>query len=171
MKVLLTLLALLLPIMANANVAFNPPHESTAEAPALADPIITPMQKAEDEAEEDIRRKAEEAQASYRRKIDIARSEANVEINACKTKYLEGKLKSHAQMVTCFNTKVMSYFLAAGYPYPDLLRELGDKRVQMARLIDKKIYSEQQAEQELADFEKAMADEEVKRREKSMVRK
>lgn len=144
---------------AAAQEAFNPPKEN-----ADAQPGSAPQESEKPPAlTEEQKRQTQEAKQRYRKKLDIARSEAGVEIQNCKRRYREGTLKTHAQVVNCFNPKVTGFFRKAGYPYPDLLKALADKRIEVARLIDKKIMTEAQAEAELAEFSATIAAEEQKR--------
>ena len=141
--------------------SFNPPKDSDASAPAAPSPPT--ISDRPDEKSQAQKRKALAADRKYKRDMETAASEANVEITACKNKYLAGKLRTHTQMVNCYNTKVTAIFSHAGYRYPDLLRSLSSKRMEIARLVDKKVMSDSKGEAVLAEFSAGITKEEQKR--------
>ena len=141
--------------------SFDPPK--TLDSSAQVAPSTATISDRPDEKSQAQKRKALAADQKYKRDMETAATEANVEITACKNKYLAGKLRTNTQMVNCYNTKVTAIFSHAGYRYPDLLRSLSSKRMEIARLVDKKVMSDSKGEAVLTEFSAGITKEEQKR--------
>lgn len=81
-------------------------------------------------------------------------------IEACETKRLHGILKNHSEAVKCSNPRIITAFEIANYPYRDIIKKFTEKRLNLARKIDRNKITEAQANAEIALFIKHIEAEE-----------
>ena len=143
----------------NTASAFNPPKDAQQIAP-LSEP--RPTSEADKKSEEE-KQKALVAQQAYVKRMQQAGIDANAAIEKCRAKYKIGKIKTHIQLVKCYNPAIVAIYKRADYPYMDLIQSLNDKRVAVAKRIDKKTLTEAQGEAELSKFSAGIVEEERKR--------
>ena len=76
--------------------------------------------------------------------------EAQQAIDECKAKRVSGELPTFAASVQCSNPRLIQAFGAAHYRYMDLIQMLAAKRLEIAKKIDRKELTEDQAKLEYA---------------------
>jgi hypothetical protein len=76
--------------------------------------------------------------------------EAQQAINECKAKRVSGELPTFAASAQCSNPRLIQAFSAAHYRYIDLIQVLAARRLEIAKRIDRKELTEDQAQLEYA---------------------
>lgn len=82
----------------------------------------------------------------------LASRNAEISLLKCRNKRLNGELKSYVESVKCSAPEIYKSYQNINFPYMDLIENLNQKREEIAKQIDSKDLSEEQANKELKAF-------------------
>lgn len=86
-------------------------------------------------------------------------AEADVARKECQEKKTRGELKTNAEVVACFNPKVIEAYKKSGFQYMDIITRDANKNAEIAERVDNGEITEEQGKAELAEFMKKGRDE------------
>ena len=132
------------------SILLNGNRAQVAAAPAMPQPIAQPP-------------RVQQQAPTNNEPMKIAMKETEKAITECRTKRLNGELKTYLESAQCANPKIMRAFSTANYRYMDLISLFTAKRAVVAEKMDRNELTEVQAQAENTQIFSEIVDAEKRR--------